>query len=377
MEYKNKYRLNEKVSLLGFGCMRFPTLDNGEIDEEEARKMIDNAYRHGVNYFDTAYVYHDGKSEPFTGRVLDGYDRSSYYLATKLPCWLIETIEDAKRIFEHQLERLHKDYLDFYLLHSLNKEDWDRMVQLGVIEYCESLKAAGRIRYLGFSFHDSYSVFEEIINYRDWDFCQIQLNYMDINEQAGVKGYQLVEKMGIPVIVMEPVKGGSLANLPDDIAKVFKSIAPDASMASWALRWTGSFPGVRIILSGMSTPQQVSDNLKTFDHFVPLDEEEQKAVEIVTDMMKNRVHNNCTSCRYCMPCPFGVDIPRNIGIWNLFGIYQNRGRARFQWKNLSDDKKAKNCTQCGKCEEACPQKISIRKDLASLQTELDALQGKG
>jgi len=362
------------TSLLGFGCMRFPVLENGKINEPESEKMLDAAYKGGVNYFDTAYVYHDGDSEPFVGRVLNQYERSSYYLATKLPCWEVKTIEDAHRLFESQISRLDKEYIDFFLLHSLGKESWAKMVKLGVIEYCEELKAQGRIRNFGFSFHDEYPVFEEIISYRKWDFCQIQLNYMDVEEQAGMKGYLLAEKLGIPVVVMEPIKGSSIAAFPEDITTIFRQVNPDLSTASWALRWVGSLSNVKVILSGMSAMDQVEDNLKTFSPLVPLNSEERAAVAKVVEVLNTRVNNGCTGCRYCMPCPSGVDIPYNFKVWNAFGIYQNPGQVRWDWGPAMEDKyRAKNCTECGLCEEACPQKIHVREDLKKLQVELDAV----
>lgn len=296
VEKRKLEKLGIETSLLGFGCMRFPTLSNGSIDEIEAEKMIDCAMKRGVNYIDTAYPYHNGDSEPFVGKVLDKYDRDSYYLATKLPAWQIKSLDHAKELFEEQLQRLHKDYIDFYLLHALNLESWNKMVDMGVVEFCEQLKEEGKIRYLGFSFHDSYSVFEEILNYRTWDFCQIQLNYMDVEEQAGIKGYELTEKMGIPLVIMEPVKGGSLAAYPEDITNIFYSVDKDASIASWALRWVGTLPNVKVILSGMSTMEQVEDNLKTFEHFKPFNEIEQKAVKKVVDALHSRVKNGCTGC---------------------------------------------------------------------------------
>ena len=211
MEKRKMEKLGIETSLLGFGCMRFPKRADGEIDEEQAQKMLDRALEAGVNYIDTAYPYHDGKSEPFVGRALKKHDRSSYYLATKLPVWLVNSVEDAERIFAQQLERLQTDYIDFYLLHAMNKGMWDKMLKLGVVDFCQRLKDEGKIRYLGFSFHDSYEVFEEMIGAHDWDFCQIQLNYMDAEEQAGMKGYLLTEQKQIPLVIMEPVKGGSLA----------------------------------------------------------------------------------------------------------------------------------------------------------------------
>ena len=369
--------LGISTSLLGFGCMRFPTDKDGKIDEIISEKMIDDAIAAGVNYIDTAYPYHNGDSEPFVGRVLDKYPRKAYYLATKLPCWQVNSVEDAEKLFYSQLERLNKEYVDFYLLHSLSRNTWRKMVELGVVEFCEKLKAEGKIKYFGFSFHDSYEAFEEIASYRKWDFCQIQLNYMDTDEQAGIKGYQLTEKLGIPLVIMEPVKGGSLAVLPDDITNEFRKLNPNASTASWALRWVGSLPNVKVILSGMSTPEQVYDNLSTFSDFKELNDDEQKAVAGIAQMLKKRVNNGCTGCNYCMPCPAGVNIPHNFRIWNLFGIYENVNSTKWQWEHDIDDaQKAKNCVGCGKCEKACPQKLSIRDNLKTLQSQLDTLEYK-
>lgn len=368
--------LDIETSMLGFGCMRFPQKD-GKIDEELSEKMIDRAIACGVNYIDTAYPYHGGDSEPFVGRVLDKYPRNSYFLATKLPCWEVNSLEDAQKLFNSQLERLNKDYVDFYLLHALSKDRWHKMLELGVVEYCEKLKAEGKIRYFGFSFHDSFEVFEEIITYRKWDFCQIQLNYMDTEEQAGLKGYSLAEKLGVPLVIMEPVKGGSLASLPDEITSEFRKLDGNASTASWAMRWVGSLPNVKVILSGMSAPEQVEDNLATFTDFKPLSYEEHNAVTKIAEMLKARVNNGCTGCNYCMPCPAGVNIPYNFKIWNTYGIYGNDNGTKWQWENdIEDKQKAKNCIKCGKCEKACPQKISIRDDLAQLQSELDGLEWK-
>ena len=366
-------KLGIETSMLGFGCMRFP-LKDGKIDETRSAKMIEEAIRRGVNYIDTAYPYHNGESEPFVGKVLDQYPRESYFLATKLPCWQVKTLDDAKRLFASQLKRLHKDYIDFYLLHSLSLTRWHEMLELGVLEYCEELKRQGKIRFLGFSFHDSYEAFEEIASYKDWDFCQIQLNYMDTDEQAGMKGYALTEKLDIPLIIMEPVKGGLLANLPDAITEKFKEIDKDASTASFAMRWIGSLPNVKVILSGMSTEEQVNDNLNTFTDFKPLSTKESQAVKDIAAILKKKVNNGCTNCKYCMPCPFGVNIPENFHIWNNYGIYENKGDAIWHFTHdLSEKEQAKNCKKCGKCESDCPQKLSIRNDLALLQEQMNAL----
>lgn len=248
------------------------------------------------------------------------------------------------------------------------------MRDLGVVEYLKDMKAEGKIKYLGFSFHDGYEVFEEIINYTDWDFCQIQLNYMDTDEQAGMKGYKLAESKNIPVVIMEPIKGGLLANLPEAVTQPFTELDPNKSIASWTLRWVASLPNVKVVLSGMSDYEQVKDNLDTFCDFKEMTAKENEAVEKVAESLKKRVNNGCTGCRYCMPCPAGVNIPQNFAIWNRFGIYENAGNAKWQWNNeIPDAEKAKNCIKCGKCEGVCPQKLKIRDDLECLQKEFDKL----
>lgn len=367
-------KLGVEVSMLGFGCMRFPVTKDGKIDEALAEKMIDEAYAKGINYFDTAYPYHNGASEPFTGKALSKYPRESYYLATKLPCWEIHSLEDAKKMFALQSSRIDGGYIDFFLLHALHRQRWEEMRDLGVVEYLEQMKAEGKIKYLGFSFHDEYEVFEEIINYKDWDFCQIQLNYMDTDEQAGLKGYKLAEEKNVPLVIMEPVKGGLLANLPKEVASSFSDIDAEKSMASWALRWVASLPNVKVVLSGMSDEKQLSDNLNTFCGFCALSDLEEAAVKEVAKLLKQRVNNGCTGCRYCMPCPAGVNIPANFSLWNRYGIYGNEGDAIWHWKNdLAKTEQACNCMKCGKCEGACPQKIKIREDLVAVQQTFDAL----
>lgn len=371
MEYR---KLNEEYtpSLLGFGCMRFPLKEDGCIDESEAERMLDYAIAHGVNYIDTAFPYHNGESEPFVGRVLKKYERHSYYLTTKMPLWDIQTLDDAKAMFEKQLQRLDVDYVDFYLLHAMDKQKWEKVKDLGILSYCDELKKQGKIRNLGFSFHDEYEVFEEMLTYRDWDFCQIQYNYIDTDIQAGDKGYALAEKLGIPMIVMEPIKGGSLATLPADIASMFKDYHPESSISSWALRWVGSKSNIKVILSGMSTFAQVEDNLKTFDHFTPLNEEEQQLVENVAATIKARTMNGCTGCEYCMPCPFGVNIPKNFKIWNDFSKYGNK-EATYKafYVNMKPEERGEQCKKCGKCETLCPQHITIRDDLEAVCKDME------
>ena len=372
MEKRRLEKLGIETSLLGYGCMRFPTTAEGKIDREAAEKLLDKAYEQGVNYFDTAYPYHNGESEAFVGSVLKKYDRSSFYLATKLPLWGVQKLEDVDRIFSEQLERLQMDYVDFYLMHAVRKSTWDKMVELGVVKRLEELKAEGKIRYLGFSFHDSYEVFEEVLRYRDWDFCQIQLNYMDTEIQAGMKGYALTEELNIPLMIMEPVKGGSLAAFAEDITSKFRALDPAASTASFALRWVASLPNVKVVLSGMSNQEQVEDNLATFSEFKPLNEQELNTIQEIVNLINSRVKSGCTGCGYCLPCPAGVAIPTNFRVWNTYHMYQNYNQVQWSWeKELGEEKQAKNCIKCGKCEQACPQKLSIRADLEKVQEDLD------
>lgn len=370
---KRKFeKLNVEASLLGFGCMRFPTTKENKIDEVESEQMLDLAYKSGVNYFDTAYLYHDGDSETFVGKALNKYDRSTYYLATKLPPWVIEKEEDTVKVFEEQLKKLDKDYIDFYLIHALDKDRWEKVKALKIVETCEKLQKEGRIKYLGFSFHDKYKVFEEIITSRKWDFCQIQYNYMDTKENPGQAGYDLADQLGVPLVVMEPIRGGGIASFSDDINEEFYKLDREKSIASYALRWVANHPNVKVILSGMSSLKQTEDNLKTFTHYQPLTEAEKNTIDKVVKILAGRVKNPCTGCRYCMPCPSGVDIPHNFTIWNNYHVYQTYDIARFGWENaLGEEMKPKSCIKCGKCEAACPQHINIREDLVKVQEDLD------
>jgi hypothetical protein len=361
--------LGIETSLLGFGCMRFPTID-GKIDMKRTGDMLDNAINRGVNYFDTAYAYHDGQSELVVGELMKKYDRDSFYLATKLPLWFVDSREKAAQIFEEQLKKLQMDYVDFYLLHSMNKEHFELCKKLDLFSFCDELKRQGKIRYFGFSFHDSYEVFEEIINYRKWDFCQIQLNYMDTEDGPGMRGYELAEKLGVPVVIMEPVKGGTLANLSPDLRENLEAVNPGKSAASFALRFVGSLPGVKVILSGMSNEEQVDDNLNTFDNFVPLSNEERNVIEKNKKIMKARVQNSCTGCRYCMPCPAGVNIPEIFKTWNTYHMYQNYWTVNWNWEKMDVKEKPENCIECGKCEKACPQHIAIRDNLKKAGADL-------
>lgn len=371
MEKRNVGNTGVEASLLGYGCMRLPQTEDGKIDEAKAEALLDRAIACGVNYIDAAYTYLGGQCEGFVGKVIQKYDRSQLNIATKLPLWNLESLEDAERIFAEQLERLQTDHVDFYLMHAVNAQTWKKAVELGVVKRLEEFKAEGKIINLGFSFHDKYEVFEEILNYRDWDFCQIQLNYMDVNIQAGMKGYDLAASKGIPIVVMEPVKGGTLAAFADDISARFHALDPETSIASFALRWVASLPNVKVVLSGMGNSEILEDNLKTFGNFKPMDQKELDAVADIVELINSRVQNSCTGCAYCMPCPFGVDIPGTFRIWNTYHMYQNYNLVKRGWEKKEEAALPKNCKKCGKCEQVCPQKIHIREDLARAQEDLD------
>ena len=359
-------------SLLGYGGMRFPIVrGTGAIDEEKAAALIDRAVRGGITYFDTAWPYHEGGSEPFMGRVLSRYPRESYFLATKLPCWKVESREQARDILEQQLQRLRTPYVDFYLLHNLNRKTWEKMQKLDVLPLLEEYQRAGKLRRLGFSFHDDYAVFEEILRSRPWEFCQIQLNYMDTEHQAGLRGLELARSMSVPVVVMEPVKGGSLAQLPEEAARPLEEADPGATPSRWAMRWVASQPGVAVILSGMTTMEQLEDNLSTFSPLRPLSGEEQELVEETARRLQARLNNGCTGCRYCIPCPSGVDIPGSFQVWNNMAVYQNRRLTKRAWKNLDPEERPDRCVGCGRCETLCPQQIPIREHLAQITGQVE------
>ena len=372
MIYRQMDKLGVSPSLLGFGCMRFPMNPDQTVDEVETARMFDLAYQAGVTYYDTAYGYLDGKSEGIVGRMLKRYPRDSFYLATKLPMYMIQSLEQAKAIFQEQLDRLQMSSVDFYMLHTLNRDSFKLAVDAGIVDYCEQLKREGKIRFLGFSFHDEYDIFERILNYRDWDFCQIQYNYRDTQMQAGTRGYELATQKGVPVIVMEPVKGGALADMNATVSEPFRKVTPGASDASFALRWVADHDNAKVILSGMSSSAQMEDNLKTFAQLNPLTTEEREAIVEVAHRLDSRVKIGCTACRYCMPCPAGVNIPGNFEVWNRYGMYGPSSDLRYHWTNsITDETRANRCVACRQCETKCPQHLSIVDALKTLQVELD------
>lgn len=378
MQYRTFGRLDWKPSALGFGAMRLPVLDGdvGRIDEPEATRMIRHAIDHGLNYVDTAYPYHRGTSEAFLGRALqDGY-RERVRLATKLPCWLVERPEEMDRYLNEQMERLQTGHIDFYLLHSLDEKSWAKMRNLGVLRWAEGAMADGRIGHLGFSFHDSYPVFQEIVDATDlWTFCQIQYNYMDVAYQAGTRGLRYAAARGLAVVIMEPLRGGMLArNVPPAVQALWDSAPVRRSPAEWALQWLWNQPEVSLVLSGMSTMEQVQENLASAGRsgVGRMSEEELALIDRVREAYLSLRVIPCTACRYCLPCPQGVAIPRLFEIYNELVMFGDEGRARMVYGGLEEGTRADACLECGECLEKCPQGIDIPAWLKKVQGALAA-----
>ncbi|SHJ45267.1 aldo/keto reductase [Tepidibacter formicigenes] len=370
MLYRKFGKTNEEVSILGFGCMRFPVIDgkDNQINEEEAIKQIRYSIDNGINYIDTAYPYHGGMSEIVTGKALkDGY-REKVYLATKLPSWLINSREDMDKYLNEQLEKLQVDYIDFYLVHALNKNFWENLKKHKIFDFLNSAIEDGRIKYAGFSFHDELPLFKEIVDSYDWSFCQIQYNFMDENYQAGKEGLKYAADKGLGIVIMEPLRGGSLAKkVPEDIQAVWDKSNIKRSPAQWGFRFLWNHTEITTVLSGMNDMEHIKENIESAKGAYPnsLTDKEISLIEEVKNIYQKRMVVNCTNCRYCMPCPAEVDIPQNFMQLNNASMYNDIPSAKFHYNNFvkGKNKGASNCIECGKCEEACPQNIEIRKML--------------
>ena len=348
-----------EISRLGYGGMRFPK-NGDEVDVEEAVKLLRKAYDMGVNYFDTAVVYHKGESEKIFGKAFEIYDRSSYYLADKMSIWVCKDEQEMKDLFERQLKTLKTDYIDFYLVHSLNRNHYQKVKEFHCVEFLQEMKRQGKIKHLGFSFHDTYPVFTQILNDYDWDFVQIQLNYLDWQNQGAEQLYRELEKRNLPCMVMEPVRGGYLATLDEQRAKPFLEMEPNRSIASWAIRWVESLPQVTVVLSGMSDMAQLEDNVAMMTNFEPMNEKELEAVAKVVEEIRKVNDIPCTGCRYCMDCPMGVDIPEIFAIYSRLKIF---GKDKSFVENGNG---AEHCVGCQQCMNHCPQSIEIPDKLAMI-----------
>lgn len=365
MQYRKFGSLDWEVSALGLGCMRFPTKGSpADIDENEAIKMVRHAIDSGVNYVDTAYFYHGGNSEIVVGKALqDGY-REKVKLATKLPMGHVKSTEDYDRLLDEQLKKLQTDHIDFYLFHGINGDSWkNKVLKFGLLEKAEAARRDGRIRHIGFSFHGTQDEFIEIIDgYDKWEFCQIQYNYMDIENQAGAKGLKHAASKGIAVVIMEPLLGGKLAAAPKEIEEVFESSPNKRTPAEWALQWLWNQPEVAVVLSGMSNMEQIEENLHSADAsgVGKLTEADLDTIDKVREKYKSRATIPCTACGYCQPCPSNVVIPEMFKLYNEGMIYDSFASSHFVYNNfIPEHIRAKQCVSCAVCEEKCPQGIKI------------------
>ncbi|MEG0291108.1 MAG: aldo/keto reductase [Anaerovoracaceae bacterium] len=363
MKYRNFQAGNTKLSLLGFGTMRLPLNPDETIDEPRAINLIRSGIDRGINYIDTAYMYHKGKSEALVGKALkDGY-REKVFLADKFPVWASKGKHDNRRVFDKQMTRLDTEYIDLYLLHSLDKDHWKLILEYDVIPFLEGLKEEGKIKYIGFSYHDELPLFKEIIDYYPWDFCQIQLNYMDKNFQAGVEGLKYAGSKNIPVVIMEPLKGGKLtAKVPPSIKELWDNAHTAKTPAAWGFSWLGNFDQVMTILSGMSTEEQLDENLKTFETIEAnsLSMEDIALIDKVSAKYNELIKYSCTGCQYCLPCPSGLNIPKLIDLLNDFYIYEGSDKTIDDYNmRTGGEVLPEACISCHKCEEICPQSLNI------------------
>jgi predicted aldo/keto reductase-like oxidoreductase len=375
---KNK----DELSVLGFGCMRLPIKEDGTIDEQRAMSQVRYAIDHGVNYVDTAWPYHMGQSEPFLGRALaDGY-REKVKVATKLPSWIVDNREDMDNFLNAQMEKLQTDHIDYYLVHGLAGELWDKMEALGVIDFLDKAKSDGRIINAGFSFHGPADDFKRIVDAYPWIFCQIQYNFMDEENQAGTEGLKYAASKDLGVIVMEPLLGGNLANrVPPEVEEIWNEASVKRTPAEWALRWVWNHPEVAVVLSGMNEEAQVEENLKTANEAYPnsLTEAEQQLVKRVEQKYRQLTKIGCTGCQYCMPCPSGVNIPECFDIYNNLHMFGNVDGAKFLYAismsgAFTDTEPggfASMCIECGQCMEKCPQSLEIPDLLKAVAEELE------
>lgn len=376
MQYRKFGKLNWRASALGFGCMRFPLTgtESSQIDEIQAAEMLAFAIDNGVNYLDTAYTYHGSQSEIFLGQFLKNGYRDKVKLATKMPTWLTEQQSDFDKYLNEQLNKLQTGHIDFYLLHGLNGKRWPKLRELAVLEWAETAIADGRIGKLGFSFHDDYDTFKMIVDsYDNWALSQIQYNYMDIENQAGTRGLRYAASKGMAVIIMEPILGGRIADPPTAIQELWDNTETSRTPVDWALQWIWDQPEVSLVLSGMSNIQQVEENVISAakSSISSLTMDELNLVAEVREKYNQLSPIPCTKCEYCLPCPSGVNIPRNFEIYNQGFMYDKLKDSQTAYnKWLPVEENANNCLDCKDCEELCPQQIPISEWMPKIHSEL-------
>ena len=385
MQYRTMPKSNDKLSILGYGCMRLPTRAGGQtsrlIDKDKALKQIRGAIDAGVNYLDTGWPYHLGASESFLGEYVlkDGY-REKVYIATKLPCLFINKKDRIEKIFNKQLEKLQVDYIDYYLMHSLNGPAWDKMLSMEIIDFMDKIKREGKVRHLGFSFHGKYEDFVRIVDGYDWDLAQVQFNILDENYQAGIKGIKYASDKGLGIIAMEPLRGGVLVGkIPKEIQKIYEEASVKRSAADWAFRWVYDHPEITLVLSGMNEDKHIKENIAIASEAKPkgLDEKEKTIIKRVRNKYLEIMQVGCTGCGYCMPCPAGINIPvcfKDLNDYHMFGKMQAKIYHMAYQGVITDDGKqhwTSTCIDCGKCEKACPQNIEVRKEFKKVQKDLE------
>ena len=386
MLYRKLGKTGCEVSILGFGCMRLPMKDSNQsaadrfdpnkfIDEELAIELIHYAKSQGINYFDTAYPYHSGKSEPLLGKAVHGF-RKDILIATKLPSWMVKGPEDFENFLNEQLQRLATGYVDFYLLHGLGRQTWSKMKEMGALGFLDKILRDGRVRFVGFSFHDDVRIFKEIVDAYDWALCQIQYNYLDRKYQAGQEGLEYAAGKGLGVVVMEPLRGGRLAvagQIPEKVQTIWDSAPEKRSPAEWALRWVWDHPGVSTALSGMNSMAQLQENLEIAaeGRAHSLSPKDLTLIDRVAETYQKMLTIECTSCSYCLPCPQGVNIPHNFRLYNDHHMFKDQEINFLLYNRMTaPEQRASNCSECGECEQRCPQQIKIIEGLKKVHSVL-------